>query len=136
MATPSLFRVIVLARDIEVASAFYAAVLGFGGERVSGGRHYFDCGGTILACSCPAGDGDAGPVKPLPDNIYLAVDDLEATLAAIEPAGGALASGEVHGEPAGAIARRPWGERSFYAIDPSGNPICFVERGSEFTGRG
>ena len=30
----------------------------------------------------------------------------------------------------GHIARRPWGERSFYMQDPSGNPICFVRRRS------
>jgi hypothetical protein len=28
----------------------------------------------------------------------------------------------------------PWGERLFYAKDPSGNPICFVDEGTLFTG--
>ena len=34
---------------------------------------------------------------------------------------GALANEGVHGAPAGAIVKRPWGERSFYAVDPWGN---------------
>ena len=37
------------------------------------------------------------------------------------------AEGDVHGDPAGAIEWRPWGERSFYAKDPLGNKICFVD---------
>lgn len=37
--------------------------------------------------------------------------------------------------PLGEIARRPWGERSFYATDPFGNPLCFVGRDSVFRGR-
>ena len=38
------------------------------------------------------------------------------------------------GAPMGAVATRPWGERSFYARDPFGNGICFVDRESVFTG--
>ena len=34
----------------------------------------------------------------------------------------------------GQIATRPWGERSFYVHDPFGNPLCFVDAGSLFTG--
>ena len=34
----------------------------------------------------------------------------------------------------GEIAERPWGERSFYATDPFGNKICFVDRATMFTG--
>jgi hypothetical protein len=33
----------------------------------------------------------------------------------------------------GEIARRPWGERSFYMRDPFGNPLCFVDEGTLFT---
>ena len=75
------------------------------------------------------------PASPLPDHIYLAVDELEPVRAAIPANGGRLAPGDVHGDPAGQVARRPWGEVSFYAFDPSGNPLCFVQRGSEFLGR-
>ncbi len=34
-----------------------------------------------------------------------------------------------------AIRVQPWGERSFYATDPWGNRICFVQEGTCFTGR-
>ena len=51
-----LFRVIQPVDDIELAARFYAQLLGFAGERVSPGRHYFDCGGTILACYDPVRD--------------------------------------------------------------------------------
>jgi catechol 2,3-dioxygenase-like lactoylglutathione lyase family enzyme len=135
MATPHLFRVIVQVGDIESASAFYARVLEMPGERVSLGRHYFDCGGTVLACLAPGADGGTALPVPLPDDLYLAVDNLELTRAQLVAAGGRLASGEVHGAPAGEIVRRPWGEDSFYAFDPFDNPLCFVRRGSEFLGR-
>jgi hypothetical protein len=35
----------------------------------------------------------------------------------------------------GAIARQPWGERSFYARDLWGNPFCIVQTGTEYRGR-
>jgi len=45
-----------------------------------------------------------------------------------------LAKGIVHGEPAGGIVVRPWGERSFYVLDPYGNGLCFVDASTVFTG--
>lgn len=131
----TLFRIILPVSDIEQAAKFYEAVLAAAGRRVSAGRHYFDCGGTILALFDPSADGDGHEPIPLPEPIYLAVDDLSATRARCAAAGAAFAAGEVHGDPAGEIATRPWGERSFYAADPFGNPLCFVQRGTEFTGQ-
>ncbi|MGH2609439.1 MAG: VOC family protein [Tepidiformaceae bacterium] len=59
------------------------------------------------------------------------MDDLEAALERVKAAG---PSGlDVPGQDRG-IASRPWGERSFYCQDPAGNPICFVDAGTEFTG--
>jgi len=77
---PKLFRVILPVSDIERAAAFYKSVLGVAGVRVSSGRHYFDCDGTILACFDPNADGDGdrpaltprarsrpnGPRRPVP----------------------------------------------------------------------
>lgn len=121
-----LFRVIVPVADIERAAAFYGKLLGLPGKRVSPGRHYFDCGGTILACFDPRADGDDFDAKPNPDHVYLAVDDLEAAFERARQAGcGRIDSG---------IARRPWGERSFYCQDPFGNPLCFVDERTCFTG--
>src|SRR4030088_3421708 len=45
----------------------------------------------------------------------------------------ALAPYKVHGEPAGTVTKRPWGERSFYVVDSWGNDLCFVEEGTLYT---
>ena len=127
--TPQLYRVILPVNDIRAAKVFYEALLGLAGEMVSRGRCYFDCGGTILACYDPLADGD-----PMGDGwrhhpnqyVYFSVDDLEAAMAA------AKAAGALEIEP---IGRMPWGETLFYAKDPFGNPICLVQRGTEFKGR-
>lgn len=34
------------------------------------------------------------------------------------------------------IETQPWGERCFYAADPFGNKLCFVDRTTVFTGGG
>lgn len=132
---PKLFRVIVPVSDIERAARFYEEVLGVSGLRVSPGRHYLDCEGTILACYDPKADGDGYDAKPIPEPIYLALDDLEATFRRAKNAG-AIFSREVVPDVGrlGEIADRPWGERSFYAADPFGNQLCFVNRESVFTG--
>jgi hypothetical protein len=41
----------------------------------------------------------------------------------------------VHTASGGQIGVRPWGERSFYATDPFGNLLCFVDGETLFTGR-
>ncbi len=129
-----LFRVILPVADIERAAKFYAAVLGEAGVRVSDGRHYFNCGGVILACFDPRADGDDYDARPNPEQIYFSVDDIEATYAACQKAGAKFATGDVHGDPAGQIAQRPWGERSFYVEDPFGNKLCFVDAATVFRG--
>ncbi len=121
---PRLFRVIVPVGAIDEAAAFYERVLGVRGERVSTGRHYLDCGGTILALfDALAEDGKRLP--PNPEHLYLSVDELAAARRRAVAAGG---------RDVGEIGRQPWGERSFYLRDPFGNPLCLVECGSEFTG--
>lgn len=116
-----LFRVILPVPDIERAAAFYGAVLGVDGRRVSPGRHYFACGGTILACYDPQADGDdlAEGWRHHPNQyLYFAVADLEATGA----------------RDVSAIAVMPWGERLVYARDPFGHPIAAVDDQTLFTG--
>ncbi len=129
-----LFRVIVPVTDIRMAEMFYARVLGVKAIAVSEGRRYFDCEGTILACFDPRADGEAFDATPNPEWLYFAVNDLEATFAACRAAGATFETGDIHGDPAGAIAIRPWGERSFYVRDPFGNKLCFVDCGTVFTG--
>ena len=129
-----LYRVIMPAGDIEVSSRFYANLLDQPGMRISGGRHYFRCGAVVLAVYSPAGDGDATTPRANFGQVYFAVDDLDGHFARAQALGclqnrtgdGGLAMGE--------IATRPWGERSFYADDPFGNPLCFVEEGTIYPG--
>jgi catechol 2,3-dioxygenase-like lactoylglutathione lyase family enzyme len=132
---PRLYRVIVPVGDLERAAKYYMELLGVEGRRVSPGRHYFDCGGVILALFSPRADGDAGPPRPLPDYIYFAVADLEVVFARAERLGGLSAETGDGGLPMGRIATRPWGERSFYLQDPFGNPLCFVDEKTLFTGK-
>ena len=69
---------------------------------------------------------------PGPKSLYFAVDDLAAVherTAALK----ALAPYSVHGQPAGEIIERPWGEKSFYVTDPWGNELCFVQEGTLYT---
>ena len=132
---PKLFRILVPVSDIDRTAQFYETVLAMEGMRVSPGRHYFDLDGAILALYDPRADGDGYDATPNPEDIYIAVDDLEATYAACQSAGANFAKGTMDGGGAfGEIATRPWGERSFYLTDPSGNKLCFVDRATIFTG--
>jgi uncharacterized glyoxalase superfamily protein PhnB len=119
-----LFRVIVPVNDVQLAQQFYGSLLEQEGVRVSPGRHYFGCGGTILACFDPKADGDPWDATPNPDHLYFAVDDLQSAFDR------ATRGGAVILRP---IETQPWGERSFYCADPFGNKLCFVERGTLFT---
>ena len=125
-----LFRVTVPAGDIERARAFYAHVLNVTGEQVSPNRYYFDCGGVILAILDPT-QGGLTPT-PAPKSLYFAVNDLDAVHARARELG-ALAPYKVHGQPAAEPLQRPWGERSFYVVDPWGNDLCFVAEGTLYT---
>src|SRR5688572_16169009 len=121
-----LFRVILPVTDIERATEFYRHLLQQQGERVSSGRHYFECGGTILACYDAIADTDPQAVGANPEYFYFAVDDLESMYKRAAAAGCSQLDAE--------IKSRPWGERSFYAHDPFGNPICFVDEATAYTG--
>ena len=122
--------------DLAAAVPFYSALFDNPGFRVSSGRHYFSCGAVILALYDPAADGDRRTPRPNFDHIYFEVDDLDAVYACARRVGG-LSSETGDGQlPMGEIARRPWGERSFYMADPSGNPLCFVDAATVFKGHG
>jgi uncharacterized glyoxalase superfamily protein PhnB len=126
---PKLFRVIQPVTDIEQAQRFYQLVLGMPGQRVSPGRHYFDCGGTVLACYDPVADGDGmqeGWRHHPRQYIYLAVADLDLTHQRALDAGATIVEG--------GIQKMPWGERMFWAKDPFGNPISFVDEKTLFVG--
>ncbi len=130
---PNLFRLILQVDDLDKAEEFYGKLLGDRGRRIPyASRHYIDCGPVILALVNPAVDGEQA--KPLPDKIYFAVADLEKVYARASDLG-CLSTDDVHGDSAGEIAVRPWGERSFYVYDPWGNGLCFVDEGTLFTGK-
>ena len=134
MPMPRLYRVIMPVGDLESAVPFYSVLLDQEGMRVSPGRHYFRCGDVTLALYSPRGDGDPREPRPNFDHVYFAVDDLEAAFARAQTTGGlSVETGD--GELAmGEIQKRPWGEVSFYLHDPFGNPLCFVDSKSLFTG--
>lgn len=124
-----LYRIILPVDNIEIASLFYAYVLGKEGIRVSAGRHYFELEGVILACYDPVADGDSDEPKWMqhPNQfVYFAVDDLEQVHTRLKSS---------HAKKVDdTIEWMPWGERLFYAEDPFGNPICFVDRATMFLG--
>jgi predicted enzyme related to lactoylglutathione lyase len=125
-----LFRVNVEVADLERATELYRELLGIEGERHRGARHYFDCGGVILGVI----DISQGGMPPTagPKSIYFAVDDVDAVHERAARLG-VLAPYQVHGEPAADVLVRPWGERSFYVVDPWGNDIGFCAEGTLYT---
>ena len=128
--SPKLFRVTLEVADLERATQLYAALFGLDGQRYPGARHYFDCGGVIVAVLDVSRGGM--PPTPGPKSLYFAVDDVDIVHARAKQLG-VLAPYQVHGEPASAVITRPWGERSFYVVDPWGNDLCFCENGTLYT---
>lgn len=128
MAQAVLYRVIWPVDDIDRAAAFYGAVLEDPGERVSAGRHYMACGATVLALYDPVADTDGrgeGWRHHEKGYIYFAVPDLAAARERVLAAGGRhVTLPETY----------PWGETAFYAADPFGNPIAFVDDRTLFRG--
>jgi len=127
---PRLFRVTIEVADLEAAAALYRDLLGTEGRRYPGARHYFDCGDVILAVI----DVSQGGLTPTPSakSLYFSVDDVDSTHARAARLG-VLAPYEVHGERSGEVVERPWGERSFYVVDPWGNDLCFCQDGTLYT---
>jgi catechol 2,3-dioxygenase-like lactoylglutathione lyase family enzyme len=127
---PRLFRVTVEVANLDEATTFYATLFNTEGKRHPGARHYFDCGGVVLAV-LDVSRGGTSPT-PGPKSLYFAVKDLDAVHARATNLE-ALARYEVHGQPAGQALERPWGERSFYVVDKWGNDLCFVAEGTLYT---
>ena len=129
-AAPTLFRVTLEVSDLEAATGLYRELFGIEGTRHHGARHYFDCGDVIVNVLDVA-QGGLTPT-PGPKSLSFAVDDVDAVHKRASRLG-VLAPYQVHGEPAGEIVERPWGERSFYVVDPWGNDLCFCQNGTLFT---
>ena len=133
---PTLYRIILQVDNLDRAEEFYAKLLGDRGRRIPrGSRHYIDCGPVILALVDVNGENIHGlQPKSLPDYIYFAVSDVDAFHERARELN-CLSTEDVHGDSGGDVVRRPWGERSFYAHDPWGNGLCFVDENTLFTGR-
>ncbi|MFM9903538.1 MAG: VOC family protein [Pyrinomonadaceae bacterium] len=126
MGTASIFRIFVPVTDFEKAVAFYQQLFDTDGRLIHQGRQYFDCGAVILAVIENKG-------TPIGDHLYFSVPNLESFFSRAKELD-CLEENDVHGSPSGEINVRPWGERSFYARDPDGNGLCFVDEKTLFTG--
>ena len=98
------------APDLAAAKAFYAAAFGW---------EFNDYGPDYSGIRAPEGDGEVGGLNPEAHAgtggalVLLWSDDLDATVAAVTAAGGA-------------ISRAPYafpGGRRFYFTDPAGNEL-------------
>jgi catechol 2,3-dioxygenase-like lactoylglutathione lyase family enzyme len=124
---PQFFRLNVEVADLDRAIGFYTKLLGIEGRKQPGSRVYFECGPvTLQVVSVPA-------PHPAAKALYFTVKDLDAVFERAQSLG-CLSAETVHDAPGGGIVVRPWGERSFYSLDPWGNPLCFVEEGTVYTG--
>jgi predicted enzyme related to lactoylglutathione lyase len=129
---PRLFRVNIEVGNLDDAEHFYGTLLGQKGRRQAGSRVYFTAGPVTLQVVDVASMGMGVP-HPAAKALYFLVRDLDAAFKRAE-ALGCLSKEMVHGVRGGAIAVRPWGERSFYAEDKWLNPLCFVEEGTTYPG--
>jgi len=127
---PQFFRLNIEVGDLNAAESFYTKLLGVKGRKQAGSRCYFDCGPATLQVL------DVSSVRQphlAAKALYFTVRNLEATFERAKVLG-RLSREDVHDAPGGGIVVRPWGERSFYVEDPWGNPLCFVEEGTVYTG--
>jgi predicted enzyme related to lactoylglutathione lyase len=121
-----VFRIAVPASQIDASRAFYEHVLDMKADDTVPTRLYFHCADVIVALIDWSSE-ERGPMHPTPDNIYFATDALQALHDRAVAAGARITS---------PIEQRPWGERSFYCLDPDGNKLCFVDDSTLFVGRG
>lgn len=129
---PSLFRINIEVGNLDEAERFYGELLAQQGRRQAGSRVYFSAGAVMLQVVDVASMGMGVP-HPAAKALYFLVRDLDAVFKRAQ-ALGCLSQEMVHGARGGAIAVRPWGERSFYAEDKWLNPLCFVEEGTTYPG--
>ena len=127
---PVLFRVTLEVNHLERARAFYEELLGMKGKKLPGSRVHFECGQTVLQI---ADVSASGPSHPCARSVCFAVPNLDAVHKRAKKLK-CLSLELVHDRPGGAIHKRPWGEKSFYADDPWFNSLCFVQAGTEDRG--
>ena len=72
-----IFRLALPASDHAKSRAFYEHVLGIQADDTVPSRLYFHCGDVILALIDWSLEG-RGELRPLPDDLYLATNELDA----------------------------------------------------------
>ncbi len=127
---PQFFRLNIEVGDLKSAISFYTKLLGVEGRKQAGSRCYFECGPVTLQVLDVSSVGEPHPAAKA---LYFTVKDLDAAHERAK-ALQCLSRENVHDAPGGGIVVRPWGERSFYAVDPWNNPLCFVEDGTVYVG--
>ena len=127
---PQFFRLNIEVGDLDSAAAFYETLLGLEGRKQPGHRCYFECGPVTLQVLDVSSRRQPHPAAK---SLYFTVENLEAIFERAKKLT-CLSSEGVHDAPGGGIVVRPWGERSFYAEDPWGNSLCFVEEGTVYAG--
>jgi predicted enzyme related to lactoylglutathione lyase len=127
---PQMFRLNIEVGNLDQAAEFYGTLMGLEGRKQAGSRVYFTCGPVTLQVVDVSA---AGTPHPAAKALYFTVNDLDAIFARAQ-ALGCVSQESVHGAPGGQISVRPWGERSFYAVDAWNNPLCFVEAGTIYPG--
>jgi len=120
-----VFRIAIPASQIDRSRAFYERVLGLDVDDTVPSRLYFHCGDVIIALI--DWTLERSNLRPTPDNIYLATDELDAVYERAVATGARIVS---------PIELRAWGERSFYCLDPDENQLCFVDDQTLFLGHG
>lgn len=125
---PQFFRMNLEVGDLAAAQSFYETLFGVQGKVQAGQRFYINPGPVALQVVAPP----PSP-RPVPKALYFTVADLDAIHARASSLD-ALSEEMVHGLRGGDISVKPWGERSFYANDPWGNQLCFVEAGTVYAG--
>ena len=128
---PKFFRLNVEVGNLESAISFYTKLLGVEGRKQAGSRCYFECGPVTLQVLDVSSQRQPHPAAKA---LYFTVNDLEAVYERAKDLH-CLSESDVHDAAGGGIVVRPWGERSFYVHDSWGNPLCFIEEGTVYTGR-
>ena len=129
-ATANLCNVVLPTRSMGRAEAFFEELLGVDADSFVPNRHMFlldDCQLSLVdpiehavAHGLPAPE-----FRPNPDTVYFAVPELDLAFERAQKL--AMLPLEHDHDVVQGIHTYPWGERSFYGLDPSGNPVSLVD---------
>ena len=132
----NLCKVILPTTSLGRADAFFEEMLGLEVNTFVPNRHFLYCDSCELSLVNPIEHSKSHELaqkdfRSNPELVYFGVSDLDACYERAQK----LRMKPLHDDHVGeGIQVRPWGERSFYGLDPSGNPICFVDDQTLFTG--